>query len=178
MPKQPIPPRGGDNPEKRKNPPQSVNQMPTQITARDIPIYLRKKPPLDPEAFVYVEVANVWPDSGKVSLVDVRMTEAKQNPARFSAFFTGDCTDFLLGAKSRDKLCLYLLDATMQEVGEQCKQNTLNLPFALTYDKRCRLKRVERGMVVSSTTFPKRTCPSTPQHFVVIHTGKKNKSHR
>ena len=150
-----MPPRDGDNPEKRKNPPQSVNQMQTQIAARDIPIYLRKQPLLDPEAFVYVEVAIVWPDPGRVSLVDIRMTEAKLNPARFSAFFTGDCSGFLHNVKPRDRFCLYLSDATMREE-EQCKQNTLNLPFTLTYDKRCRLRSVEKGMVGSSITFPTR----------------------
>jgi len=155
MPKQPVPPRGGDNPEKRKNPPQSVNQMQTQVAARDIPIYLRKQPLLDPEAFVYVEVTIVWPDSGRVSLLDVRMAEAKLNPARFSAFFIGDCAGLLHSVEPRDKLCLYLSDATMREE-VQCKQNTLNLPFALTYDKRCRLRSVEKGMAGPSITFPAR----------------------
>jgi len=157
MPKRPIPPLGGDNPGKRRNPPQSVNQMSTQIAARDIPIYLRKQPPLDPEAFVYVEVAIYWPDSGRVSLVDVRMAEAKLNPARFSVFFTGGCTGFLRDAKPRDKFCLYLSDATLHEVEEQCKQNTLNLPFTLTYDERCRVRRVERSVAGPSVTFPTRT---------------------
>jgi len=150
-----MPPRGGDNPEKRKNPPQSVNQMQTRVAARDIPIYLRKQPLLDSEAFVYVEVAIVWPDSGRVSLVDIRMTEAKLNPARFTASFIGDCAGFLHSVKSRDRFCLYLSDATMHEE-EQCKQNTLNLPFALTYDKRCRLRSVEKGMAGSSITLPTR----------------------
>ena len=156
MSKRLMPPWDSNKPGKRKTPRQSVNQMPTQITARDIPIYLRKQPPLDNEVFVYVEVAIVWPTLGKVSLMDVRMTEAKHNPARFIAFFTGDCTGVIRNVKSLDRLCLYLSDATMHEVEEQSKQNTLNLPFALNYDKRCRLKRVEKGMVGVPITFP--TC--------------------
>lgn len=157
MSKQQIPPLGGRNPGKRKNPGQSVNQMQTQILARDIPIYLRKQPPIDTEAFAYVEVATVWPNLERVSLMDVRMTEAKHNPARFFAFFTGHCASFLHDVKPGDKLCLYLSDATMQEVEERSKQNTLNLLFTLTYDKRCRLKRVERGMAGPTATFPIRT---------------------
>jgi len=131
--------------------------MPTQVPARDIPIYFKKRPPLDPEAFVYVEVVIVWPTSGKISFSDVRMAEAGHNPARFSAFFTGDCSGFLQSAKLRDRLCLYLSDATVQEVEEQHRQNTLNLPFTLTYDKTCRMKYVERGMVGRSVTFSMRT---------------------
>jgi hypothetical protein len=154
-----------NNPGKRKEPGRSVNQMPSQILARDVPIYFRKRPPLDPEAFVYVKVAMIWPasgkDVGKAALEDVRMTEAKFNPARFSAFFTEDCTGFLRSMKPQDTLCLYLSDATMSEVEEQSKQNTLNLPFTLTYNKRCRLKYVERGMVGRSLTFPACTWPST-----------------
>ena len=153
MSKRPVLPQGGNNPGERKNLHQSVNQMPTQIAARDIPIYLRKQPPLDPEAFVYVEVALAWSDSGRVSLVDVRMAEAKLSPARFSAFFTGGCAAFLRNVKPRDKLCLYLSDAVIHDVEEQCKQNTLDLPFSLAYDKRCRLKRVEKGLVGSSITY-------------------------
>ena len=157
--------RDDNNPGKRKNPGQSVNYMSGQIPARDVPIYFRKRPPLDPEAFVYVKVAMIWPasgkDVGKAALEDVRMTEAKFNPARFSAFFTEDCTGFLRSVEPQDTLCLYLSDATMSEVGEQSKQNTLNLPFTLTYDKGCRLKYVERGMVGRSLTFPARTWPST-----------------
>lgn len=157
MSKRPVPPWDGHNLGKRKIPGQSVNQMSTQILARDIPIYLRKQPPIDPEAFVYVEVATVWPKLEKVSLMDVRMTEAKRNPARFCAFFTGDCAGFLRNVEPRDKLCLYLSDATMQEVEERSKQNTLNLLFTLTYDKSCRLRRVERGMAGSPVAFPART---------------------
>lgn len=129
--------------------------METQILARDIHIYLRKKPPLDPEAYVYVEVALVWPDLERIALMDVRMTVAKQNPARFYAFFTGNCTGLLRIVKPQDVLCLYLSGATVHEA-EQCKQNTLNLPFTLTYDKTCRLKYVEKGMAGHSVTFPTR----------------------
>lgn len=160
MSKRNMPPFDGHKQGKRKNPGQPVNSMPTQVLARDIPIYLKKKPPLDQEAFVYVEVLQFWPDPGKVSFMDVRMTEAKHKPRRFTAFFTGDCTGFLQSANVEDKFCLYLSDATIHEVEEQCKQNTLNLPFALTYDKKCRLKYVERGMVGRSVTFPTRTYPS------------------
>jgi hypothetical protein len=152
-----MPPPDGHKPGKRKNPGQAVNQMPTQVAARDIPIYFKKTPPLDPEAFVYVEVVIVWPDSRKVSLTDIRMTEARFNPARFPAFFTGECTGFLREVKLGDKLCLYLSDATIHGIEEQSEQNTLNLPFSLTYDKTCRLKYVERSIVGQSVTFPTRT---------------------
>lgn len=151
-----MPPLDGHKSGKRKNPGQSVNHMPTQVAARDIPIYFKKQPPLDPEAFVYVEVVIIWPDSNKVSLTDIQMSEAGHNPARFYAVFTGDCTGLPRRVKLRDRLCLYLSDATIHEVEEQSKQNTLNLPFALTYDKKCRVKYVERGMVSTSVTFPTR----------------------
>lgn len=143
--------------KKQKTPGKPVNQMPTQILARDIPTYLRKQPPVDPEAYVYVEVETVWQSSGKVALTDVRMTEAKHNPARFFAFFTGDSAIVPRNLKPQDKLCLYLSDATMKEVEELSKQNTLNLLFTLTYDKRSRFKRVERGMASSLITFSART---------------------
>ena len=157
MSKRAMPPLDGHKSGKRKNPGQSVNQMPTQITARDIPMYFKKQSPLDPEVFVYVEVVIIWPDSRKVSLTDVRMSEAKFGPARFPAFFTGDCTGFLRRVEVGDKLCLYLSDATVHGVEGQCEQNTLNLPFTLTYDKTCRLKYVEKGIVGHSITFPTRT---------------------
>jgi len=157
MSKRAMPPLDGHKSGKRRNPGQSVNQMPTQITARDVPMYFKKQPPLDPEVFVYVEVVIVWPETKKVSLTDVRMSEAKFNPARFPAFFTGDCTGFLRRVEVGDKLCLYLSDAKIHGVEEQCEQNTLNLPFTLTYDKTCRLKHVEKGMVGHSVTFPTRT---------------------
>ena len=157
MSKRPMAPSDSNKPRKRKNLGQSINRMPTQVPARDIPIYFKKRPPRDPDAFVYVEVVMVWPDIGKVSFMDVRMTEAKHNPTRFHAFFTGDCTGFLKRVNRQDRLCLYLSDATICEVEEQCKQNTLNLPFTLTYDKECRLKYAEKGMVGRSVTFPTRT---------------------
>jgi len=157
MSKRPMPPLDGRRTGKRKNPGQSVNQMATQITARDIPVYFKKQPPLDPEVFVYVEVVIVWPETSKVSLKDVRMSEAKFGPARFPAFFTGNCTGFLQRVEVGDRFCLYLSDATRHGVEEQCEQNTLNLPFTLTYDKTCRLKYVEKGMVGASITFPTRT---------------------
>ena len=156
MSKRPMAPSDSHKPRKR-HPGQSINHMPTQVPARDIPIYFKKRPPRDPNAFVYVEVVMVWPAIGKVSFMDVRMTEAKHNPARFHAFFTGDCTGFPERVNRQDKLCLYLSDATVHEVEEQCKQNTLNFPFTLNYDKECRLKYVEKGMVGRSVTFPTRT---------------------
>lgn len=149
----------GPGKQKQKQPHQAVNQMPTQIPSRDIPIYSRRQPPLDLEAFVYVEVVIIWPDLERVSLVDVRMVEAKYNPARFYAYFTGDCADFLSNVQPRDQLCLYLAEAAMSEVQEQNKQNTLNLPFTLTYDKACRIKHVERGMAGPLVTFPTRAWP-------------------
>ncbi|KAF9651467.1 hypothetical protein BDM02DRAFT_810756 [Thelephora ganbajun] len=155
MSKRPMPHLDDHKPGKRKNPGQSVNQMKTwQVLARDIPIYFKKQPPLDPELFVYVQVAMLWPNQGKASLMDVRLTEAKMKSARFHAFFTGDCTGFFRSVKQTDMLCLYLSDATVHQVEEQCKQNTLNLPFTLSYDKRCRVKYVERGMMGRSVTFP------------------------
>jgi len=156
MSKRPMPPSDGHKPRKQKNLGLSVNKMPTQIPARDVLIYFKKEQPLDPEVFIYVRVAMLWQDLGKVSLIDVRMTEAGHNPARFHAFFTGDCAGFLRSVQQMDALCLYLSDATVHQVEEQCKQNTLNLPFTLTYDKRCRLKYVEKGMVGRSVTFPTR----------------------
>lgn len=157
MSKRPMPHLDGHKPVKRKNPGQSVNQMPTQVPARDIPIFFKKQSPLDPEAFVYVEVVIVWPNDRKISLMDVRMAEAQHKPTRFSAFFTGDCASLLESVRLHDRLCLYLSDATIQEVEEQCKQNTLNFPFTLTYDKTCRLKHTQKGMVGHSVTFPTRT---------------------
>ena len=150
-------------PARRKNPRQSVTQLQTwQVIAQDIPIYFRKEPPLDPELFVYVRVVMLWPTLGKASLVDIRMSDAGQKPARFVAFFTGDCTGFFHDTKKTDQLCLYLSDATMHRVEEQSKQDTLNLPFTLTWDRRCRLKYVERGMVDRSIAFPTRTLLSFP----------------
>ena len=156
MSKRPMPPPDGHKPGKRRNPGQPVNHMATQVPAREIPIYFKKQPPLDPEAFVYVEVVVVWPGPGKISLADIRMMEAGVKPARFAAFFTGDCTGFLQTVKLRDRFCLYLSDAAIHEVEEQSKQNTLNLPFALTYEKMCRLKYVEKNTVGHSITFPTR----------------------
>lgn len=156
MSKRLMPPLDSHKPGKRKNLGQPVNKMPAQVLAQDIPIYFKKQPPLDPESFAYVEVVIRWPDSGKVSLVDVWTSEARYNPARFSVFFIGDCTGFLQSVKPQDRLCLYLSDAKICDVKEQCKQNTLDLPFTLTYDKTCRLKYVEKGMAGPSVTFP--TC--------------------
>ena len=147
-------PPDGRKPGKPKNLGPSVNQMSTLVLAQDIPIYFKKHPPLDPEAFVYVEVVQFWPKQGKASLTDVRMTKAKHGLARFFAFFTGDCTGVLEKVKPRDQFCLYLSDAAIHSVEDQCKQNTLNLPFTLTYDKICRLKYVEKDTVVRSVTFP------------------------
>ena len=154
MPKQSMDPPDGRKPGKPKNPGLSVNQMSTLVLAGDIPIYFKKQPPLDPESFVYVEVVQFWPELGKASLADARMTKTKHRPARFFAFFTGGCTGVLEKAKPRDKFCLYLSDAAIHDVEEQSKQNTLNLPFTLTYDKICRLRHVEKDTVGRSVTYP------------------------
>jgi hypothetical protein len=130
-----------------------------QVLARDIPMYFGKKLPLDSDSFVYVMVEMLWPDLGKASLVDVRMSEGKDTPARFFAYFTRDCAGFFRDVKQLDLLCLYLSDATTQQVEEQCKQNTLNLPFTLTWNKTCRLRYVEMGMASYSITFPTRMFP-------------------
>ena len=153
-------PPGNHKVVKRKHPGQSVNQLQAwQVSTPEIPIYFKKEPPLDTESFAYVEVVMLWPDEGKASLVDVRMSGARHTPARFFGFFTGDCAGFFREVKESDQFCLYLSDATLRQVEEQCKQNTLNLPFTLTWDKTCRLKYVERGMVGHSVTFPTRTLP-------------------
>lgn len=157
MAKRPMPPLDSHKPGKRKNPGESVKKLQTrQVLARDIPRYFRGEPPLDPESFVYVRVEMLWPALGRASLVDISMFDVKDNPARFFAFFTGDCTGFFGGVTPLDKLCLYLSDATISEVEERCKQDTLNLPFALTWDKKCMLKYVEREVVGRSITFPTR----------------------
>jgi len=157
MSKRQMPPLDGNKPKKRQNPGASVKQMPNQVLAQDIPMYFKKQPPLDSGAFVYVEVVIIWPDLGKVSLADIRMAAAGRKPTRFSAVFTGNCTGFLSSVKVEDKLCLYLSDATIHGVEGQCKQNTLNLPFTLTYRKRCRLKCLGGGTAGSYVTFPTRT---------------------
>lgn len=155
-----IPPPDNHKPTRRKNPGQSVNQLKTwQVPAHNVPMYFKKKPPRDPESFIYVQVVMLWPALGKASLVDVLMSQARRTPARFFAFFTGDCTGFFRDVKTMDILCLYLSDATVRQVEEQCKQNTLNLPFTLTWDKICRLKYVEKGMIGRSTTLPTGALP-------------------
>ena len=152
-----VPPSDGRRPTKRKNPGQSVNQLQAwQVLARDIPMFFRKKPPRDSESFVYVMVVMLWPNLGKASLVDVRMSGGGETPARFFAFFAGDCAGFFRDVKQSDQLCLYLSDATVQQVEDQCKQDTLNLPFTLTWDQKCRMKYVEKGMVDRLVTFPTR----------------------
>ena len=130
-----------------------------QVAARDIPTYFEKEPPRDHESFVYVRVEMVWPDSGKASLVDVRMSDAKFNPARFSASFAGGCTDFFRDVELSNQVCLYLSDATFHQIEAQCKHNTLDLPFTLTWDKTCRMKCVEKGNVGPFITFPTRKLP-------------------
>lgn len=119
-------------------------------------MYFRKTPPLDSQSFVYVAVVMLWPEEGKASLMDVRMSGVRENPGRFFAYFTGDCAGFFRDVKKSDQLCLYLSDAILQPVEEQSKQNTLNLPFTLTWDKKCRLNYVEKGMVDRPVTFPTR----------------------
>ena len=163
MPRPLVSPSDTRRPAKRRNPGQSVNQLQSQqVPARDIPMYFRKEPLQDPELFVYVEVVMLWPASAKACLMDVRMSDEKRNPARFFAFFTGDCACFFHDVKQSDRLCLYLSDATMHQVEEQCKQDTLNLPFTLTWDKTCRLKHVKKGIVDRSITFPTRAVPQFP----------------
>lgn len=155
MSKRPMPPFG-THPVKRKNPGQTVKHLqPWQILAQDIPKRLGEQP-LDPELFVYVRVAMFWPDKKRASLEDIRMSEAKKSPARFFAFFTGDCTGFFHSVAVPDQLCLYLSGATLDQAEGRCEQNTLNLPFTLTWDKTCQVKRVERGLVGRPITFP--TC--------------------
>jgi hypothetical protein len=157
MSKRPTLPSGGLQSVKRRNLGQPLSQLRRwQVLARDIPAYFTKQPPLNQESFVYVQVEMVWLDQGRVSLVDVHMSHAKHHPARFSAVFTGDCSDFTENLKPPDQLCLYLSDATVRSTGERRKQDTLNLSFTLTWDKTCRLKRVEGGVVGGLITFP--TC--------------------
>jgi hypothetical protein len=167
MPKQPMAPPDGRKTGKPKNPGLSVKQMSTLVLTQDIPIYFKKQPPRDPEAFVYVEVVQLWPEVGKASLTDARMTKAKHRPLRFFAFFTGGCAGILKKAKPQDKICLYLSDAAIHDVEGQCKQNTLNLPFTLTYDKICRLRCVEKDMVgppIAFSTGMRPLMPSSGSH--------------
>lgn len=154
-----MPPPDNHKPAKRKN--QSVKLLQAwQVLAENIPMYFEKESPLDPGLFVFVQVVMLWPPSGKASLADVQMSEEGRKPARFFAFFTGDCTTgFFRDVKPLDKVFLYLSDATVQQVEGQCKQNTLNLPFTLTWDKTCRLRHVEKGMVDRFITFPTRKSP-------------------
>jgi len=152
MSKRSIPP-DVHKPVKRKNPGQTVKHLqPWQVLAPDIPKRLEEQP-LDPELFVYVRVEMLWPVKKRASLEDIRMSEAKKSPARFFAFFTGDCAGFFQGVAVTNQLCLYLSGATLGQVEERCEQDTLNLPFTLTWDKICRVKRVERGLVGRPITF-------------------------
>lgn len=157
MSKRPMPLPDSRKPGKRKKPVQFVQKPQTwQVLARDMPVYSEKQPLPDPESFVYVQVAMLWPSSGKAALVDVLMSDAKEAPARFNAFFTGNCAGFFNNVKVSDKICLYLSDATFDRVEAQSNQNMLNLPFTLTWDKRCRLRHMERGKMRGFIDLPTR----------------------
>lgn len=158
MSKRPTAPSDERNPGKRKNFARPVRKLGAwHVLAKHIPAYLGKQPPLNSELFVYVEVEMLWPDSGKASLVDVLMCDAEDKPARFTAFFTKNSSGFFRHAKQSDRFCIYLSDAKLHQVEDQCKQDTLNLPFTLTWDTACRLKRVEKDRMVSDIVFPTRT---------------------
>jgi len=166
MSKRPMPPLNGRNPAKRRNPGKSVPQMQTQIRAQDVPVYLKKPTPIDPEAFIYAEVLMVWKDEGRVVLRDVGPTEAGANRARFSAFFAGNWLVFSITSNHRKGfVCIWQM---RQSAGwGSSKQDTLNLPFSLSYNERCRLRRVEKGMAGPPVTFTARTWPLFPSSVLV-----------